>query len=460
MKKIGFDFPNEARTTILATIEEWYQAHLAQLLDRPLVPINRSNFGQYAMAVNYTTSVLEEAKAVNNVAIYNIDHMAQVSFTGADAEKLLDRTLPANIKEMKIGQCKYTLLLHPNGCVADDMIVMKMAANHFILVINAGHDITDTGLDHGVETNFRADADIIMEQLLTNEDVSVCDISDQYAKIDIQGRLSFKLIKELYGEAALKNRHKPDKNMGFFTFNEFEFGGETYLISRTGYTNRWGFELYVPATVAAAQFKLIISKALEFDGLLVGLGGRDENRLSAGAFGLPLNGQEYTPATTAYNTPLFKAAVDMNKACFTGQAALKKEIASNDDRMVVVISEGIASGRTVYRDGQRLGIITSSINSPNVCLEKREFIGSTRKNVAGADGVAAIGIALLNINPYEKDVDAQEILADENGAIRIKVELYKEKNGAIKGKPLLGYISADGVNPATAARPLKHIAKL
>jgi aminomethyltransferase len=106
--------------------------------------VKRNNFGQYAMAVNYLTSVLEEAAAINKVAVYNIDHMAQLRFWGKDVVKLLNRALAGNFTEMKIGQCKYTLLLNEQGGVQDDMILMRLAETEFIIVINAGHDITDT----------------------------------------------------------------------------------------------------------------------------------------------------------------------------------------------------------------------------------------------------------------------------------------------------------------------------
>ncbi|PID28189.1 MAG: aminomethyltransferase [Candidatus Cloacimonadota bacterium] len=459
--KYGKDFPKSVRKTALFEAEERYQKLLSERLNRPCVPIKRSNFGQYDMAVNYVTSVLEEAKSIENVSIFNIDHMAQIEFSGKDAETLLHRVLPANIEKMKIGSCKYTLLLNEKGGVEDDMIVMRMSSDKFIAVINAGHDITGKGEDHGIEKEFISDADTIMKYKKDDEDVTVKDLSDELVKIDIQGRYSYKLVTELYGKSVVKNRYKPEKNMSYFTFNEFEYEGEEYIISRTGYTSRWGWELYVPAKVAVEQFNRITEKALELDGLLVGLGGRDENRISAGNFGLPLNGQEYDPNHTPINSPLFGAAVDMEKD-FVGKEAILKELErGTNKKMVAVISEGIVVGCGIYLDGKRLGTVTSSINSPNVSLEKREFIGSKRKSVQGENGTAAIGLAWLCDNPFEVDEDGKDILSFDGKAVRIKVEFYREdKDGKPKGRAVLGYISGDGITPATAPKPLKKIQNL
>ncbi|MFA5498971.1 MAG: aminomethyl transferase family protein [Candidatus Cloacimonadia bacterium] len=462
MTKIGFDFPQEPRKTALYEVEDWYQNFLAEKLNKPYEPIKRSNFGQYAMAVNYLTSVIEEAKAVERVAIFNIDHMAQLLVTGEDSIALLQRTLPADIDKIKIGQCKYTLLLNDDGNVLDDMIIMRVKEKEFILVINAGHDITDKVVVDGKEIEYVADADYIMGFKKDGEDVKIEDISDKYVKIDAQGPYAYKLITQLYGKEALANRNNPSKNMTFFSFNEFEYKGETCYFSRTGYTNRWGWEMYLPASYAVEEFKRIVTTAYEFGGLLVGLGGRDENRISAGNFGLPLNGSEYDVFHTPTNAPLFNAAVDIDKPEFVGQKGLLADIeAKNDKKLVLFITEGIVTGRGIYRDGIRIGIVTSSINSPNVSFEKRLFIESKRKGVNEENGIAAIGLGWLYENPFEVDAEGNDILEKDGAPIRIPVEFYREKEGKEKtGTPVKGFISGDGVNPATSHRGLKPVESL
>lgn len=463
MNKYGFDFPLIPRKTAISDLEEiWYLPYLSQQKNIPLQSIKKSNFGQYLMAVNYLTSVLDEAKAINKVAVYNIDHMAQIVFSGKDTAALLHRTVGANILEMKSGQCKYTLLLNDKGGVQDDMIVMKMKDDEFVIVINAGHDLTGKGTDGGHEVDALADIDRIMIHKKPDEDVTTVDVSHKYVKIDIQGPLSYKLIKNLFGVECLKNSQQPEKNMNFFTFNVFSFEEAFYMISRTGYTNRWGWELYIPVETAEAQFKRIVTSALDLGGMVVGLGGRDENRISAGTVGLPLMGQEYDPEHTPVNAPLFTAAVDMSKDAFIGKEALAAEIASGvTKKMVLFITEGIVSGRGIYLNGVRLGSVTSSINSPNVSEEKRDAIGSKRKNVLGAEGVAAIGLGWLYKNPFSTDAEGKDIIEVDGLPIRLHVEFYREdehKNPL--GTPVIGYITAEGITQATAPKPLKNIENL
>jgi len=359
---------------------------------------------------------------------------------------------------MKVGSCKYTLLLNRQGGVQDDMILMRKSETEYIMVINAGHDITDSIELDGVKTEFIADIDRVMSLKQDGEEVWAKDISDELVKVDIQGPLSFKLVKDIFGEAVLKNRTQPDKNMNFFSFNEFERDGQLYYISRTGYTNRWGWECYLPVANAAEDFKQIVTRALELGGLLVGLGGRDENRISAGPVGLPLMGSEYDPEHSPVNAPLFDAAVDMNKAWFMGKEALEAEIASGASKgLMLLISEGIASHRGVYLQGKRLGSVSSSINSPNLSHAKRMAIGSSRKNVIDPQGTAAIGLAwLYNIPQMDSGLEEGSPVGPH-----LAVDLFREDtSGNPSGPALKGYLTTEGITPATAPKALKNIENL
>jgi len=456
MTNLGFNFPSQLRKTFLYDLEEnWYLPLLSKLKNIPNQSIKRNNFGQYDMAVNYLTSVLEEAAAINKVAVYNIDHMAQLRFWGKNVVALLNRSLGGNFTDMKVGQCKYTLLFNEQGGVQDDMILMRVDETEFILVINAGHDITDAN------ENLIADIDRIMANKQHGEEVHAEDVSDKYVKVDVQGPLSYKVIKQIYGADVLKNRSNPDKNMNYFSFNEFTHKNHKYYISRTGYTSRWGWEIYIPVANAEEDFKAIMTLALDLGGLLVGLGGRDENRISAGAYGLPLMGQEYDPMHTPINAPLFDAAVDMNKASFVGKSALEKEITTATKRLYIIVSEGIVSHRGIYKDGKRLGSVTSSINSPNVSLEMRLSLGSKRKNVNEEHGTAAIGLGWFYQPLFKFDADGKEIGVSEDKAIRIPVECYREDaDGKPSGSPTIAFVTLEGINVATAPKPLKNIENL
>ena len=76
-------------------------------------------------------------------------------------------------------------------------------------------------------------------------------------------------------------------------------------------------------------------------------------------------------------------------------------------------------------------------------------------------GTAAIGLGWVKVNPFEVDDDGKDVLVKDDKPVCIRLEFFREDvDGNTKGKSVLGYISGDGITPATAPRPLKRIQNL
>jgi len=173
-------------------------------------------------------------------------------------------------------------------------------------------------------------------------------------------------------------------------------------------------------------------------------------------------GSEYDPEHNPIHAPLFDAAVDMTKPDFMGKAALEKGFAANPRKaLILFVSEGIATNRRVFKDGICLGTVTSSINSPNLSLEQRLALGSKRRNVNAEDGNAAIGLAWLYENPFQKDAEGKFISHENELPIRIPVQLFRvDETGNASGSPMVAYLTLEGVSTATAPKALKNIENL
>jgi len=127
-------------------------------------------------------------------------------------------------------------------------------------------------------------------------------------------------------------------------------------------------------------------------------------------------------------------------------------------RLNILISEGIAVGRGAYLDGKRVGTVTSSINSPNVSLEQRLAIGSKRQKCERREWKCRDSFVWLYDNLFETDEEGKDITTKDDKPIRIALELFREdKDGNPSGRPVLGYITQEGINEATAHKALRHI---
>jgi len=245
-------------------------------------------FGGWEMPAFYT-SIMEEHLAVRQaVGVFDISHMGQILVSGPDSAKFLNRMLTNNVTRIGIGQGQYTLLLNENGGVIDDLIVYRLDAELYFLVVNAAK----------IEEDFawlEAHHEGILE--ISNQ-------SDDYAGLAVQGPGAVALLTNFLGTDL------PPRN-GMI---EVVSHGLSFLVGRTGYTGEDGAEIFLAAPEAAGVWQ----KLLALRAKPCGLGARDTLRLEVC---YPLNGSDLSPERTPLEAGL-GFFVDLEKGDFIGREAL------------------------------------------------------------------------------------------------------------------------------------------
>jgi aminomethyltransferase len=232
-------------------------------------------FAGWDMPVQYATGILAEHEQTRKKAsVFDICHMGEFLISGEDAEEALGRVVTHNLQKLRPGKAGYGFLLNQDGGILDDLIIYRLEQARFLLVVNAAR------IDHDREW---------IKNLLPST-VLLEDVSEQTAKIDLQGPLSLEVLQNVVPGDW--------RDLGYFSFRKQLFHGEEVLISRTGYTGELGYEIYLPASSALAFWEA----CLRDDRVRpAGLGARDTLRLE---LGLPLYGQDldehHTPAEAGY----------------------------------------------------------------------------------------------------------------------------------------------------------------
>ena len=134
------------------------------------------------------------------------------------------------------------------------------------------------------------------------------------------------------------------------------------LVSRTGYTGEFGYELYMAAEYAAQAWQMLLSNELVKP---VGLGARDTLRLEVG---LPLYGHELGLGRTPVAAGM-KFAIDTSKE-FTGKAPVLADLENGTpDRLVGLALPSRQSARAeqqITLKGEPVGKITSGSFAPSL----------------------------------------------------------------------------------------------
>lgn len=311
--------------------------------------VKLTNFGGWALPIQFTKIQDEHHAVREKVGLFDVSHMGEIDVQGKDAEKWLNIIVTNDVSKMTINQAQYNTMVDDNGGTLDDLILFKIADDHFLVTPNAAN--TDKIVQWMNENN-------------PSKKVDIRPVSDQYGLIAIQGPNSEKTLSKVTDAnlSTIKNYH--------FLPNQTVAGIEDVLVSRTGYTGEDGFELYLRWDKTEELWKALVEAGQEEEIHECGLGSRDTLRLEAG---MALYGHELSEDISPLEGGVgFAVKVD-KETDFIGQRALKQQKIAGLSR----VSRGFElSGRGIAREGypvlttngEKIGVVTSGTKSPT--LEK------------------------------------------------------------------------------------------
>jgi aminomethyltransferase len=296
------------------------------------------DFGGWDMPLHYGSQIDEHHAVRRDAGMFDVSHMRVLDVEGASARDFLRGALANNVDKLKEpGKALYSCLLDPAGHVLDDLIVYFLGEAWFRIVVNAATAQKDLAWLAGLAAE-RAPGLSLRER-------------DDLAMIAVQGpHARAKVWQAFPGTQAATEARKP--------FSAAAVGER--FIARTGYTGEDGFEIVMPASQAADDWR-----ALESAGVKpCGLGARDTLRLEAG---MNLYGQDMDERVGPFESGLAWTVDMASPRDFVGKAALAA--APRDRQLVGLVLEG---GGGVLRAHQKVhtprgdGETTSGTFSPTL----------------------------------------------------------------------------------------------
>ena len=309
-----------------------YAVHIAS--GAKMVP-----FAGYSMPVQYSGVIAEHMAVRTHAGLFDVSHMGEVLFEGRDALANLQKLMTNDFTGMQNGRVRYTLMCNGDGGIVDDLVVCKYSDEKYVAVVNASNRAKDVAWMK--EHSFG--------------DVVIDDMSDRVSQIALQGPASKEILSRLADPALL-----PAK---YYTFADaVDVGGISALVSQTGYTGEFGYELYISNEDAPKLWQMLIEAGSDLGLVPAGLGARDTLRLEAG---MPLYGHEMNEIITPFEAGL-NFVVKMDKDDFIGKSALIAKSEPSRRRVgLAMTGRGIArENETVYAGDAQIGRTTSGTHCP------------------------------------------------------------------------------------------------
>ena len=267
----------------------------------------------------------------------------QVEITGPDAYKFIQLLTPRDLSKLSVGQCKYVLIVNNHGGIINDPVLLRLAKNHFWLSL--------------------ADSDVLLwaQGVVINSGLNVNITEPDVSPLQLQGPASAKIMIKLFG--------KDINDLKYYWFKEYKLDGIPLIVSRTGWSSEFGYELFLRDGSKGNELYEKIMEAGKEYGLQPGHTS-SIRRIEGGMLSYH--------ADADINTNPFELGLDRlvnldNEVNFIGKEALIKIKHKGIKRKQVGLElncEPLKGPNTsfwsIYKDGKKIGKVTSAVYSPRL----------------------------------------------------------------------------------------------
>lgn len=301
------------------------------------------DFGGWELPVQFSSIKAEHEAVRTKAGLFDVSHMGEILVSGSGSLAYLQQLVTNDVSKVKIGQAQYTAMCYKDGGTVDDLLIYKISDESYLLVVNA--------------SNIEKDLEWMKES--ASGDVTLENQSDQYGLLALQGPLAVQVLQRLTEENL--EEIKP-----FRFITDVVVGGQSVILSRTGYTGEDGFEIYASPEAVIALWDSILTEGQDEGVVPCGLGARDTLRFEAG---LALYGQELSKDITPLEAGI-NFVVKLAKDDFIGKEALAAQKEAGVPRKSVgieMIDKAIPRhGYPVYVGDQQIGEVTTGTQSPTL----------------------------------------------------------------------------------------------
>ncbi len=302
-------------------------------------------------------TVTREARTVREaVGWCDVTTLGKLDIQGPDAAALLDRLYVNTFSTLKVGRCRYGVMLREDGVVMDDGTAARLAPDHFVVTTTTANAVK---VSQHVE--------FCLQWLWPELDVQAISVTEQWAQLAVAGPRSRAVLERL----ADPPFDLSDTAFPYMACAELSVcGGLPARLFRLSFSGELAFELAVPARYGDALARRVMEAGAPFGIAPYGTEALGVLRVEKGhAAGGELNG-----TTTAADLGLGRMV--SKKKEFIGRALAQRPGMADPGRQAMVGLRPVDRGARL-RGGAHLlprgaeavaandeGYVTSAVFSP------------------------------------------------------------------------------------------------
>ncbi len=188
-------------------------------------------------------AVQREVAAVRaSLGMLDASTLGKIDIQGADAARFLDRIYTNRFSTLKVGACRYGLMLRDDGMIFDDGVTARLGENRFLMSTTTGGAATVLNwLEEWLQTEW------------PELEVYCTSVTTQWASLALAGPNSRRLLAEL-ADIDLSGAAFP-----FMAWRDGRLAGLPVRIFRISFSGELGFEVHVAASYALALWQTLMA---------------------------------------------------------------------------------------------------------------------------------------------------------------------------------------------------------
>jgi sarcosine oxidase subunit alpha len=301
--------------------------------------------GAWSRPKTYGDPLAEYWAVRRGVSVMDVGTLGKFLVFGPDAEQLLDRVFPCSVRDLAVGQVRYTVMLSEQGYVVDDGLVCRLDRSRFYVTSTSGGA-------QGAESVFRDWAD------MWGLHVYILDETASRGAINLCGPKARMLLERL------TNQPVSAEALPYLYIREFDVAYVTCRAIRLGFVGELSFELHHASSESSVLWDALLTVGADLGILPHGTEALRTLRLEKGHL---LIGQD-TDLDASPDKLGMLGLVRLDKPDFVGREALRSILGRAPRRQLCAFEfEGDrapAEGAPLVVDGAYAGHLTSSRFSP------------------------------------------------------------------------------------------------
>ncbi len=194
-------------------------------------------------------AVAREALAVRNgVGLFDASSLGKIEVLGRDAGEFLDRIYVGTMSTLKVGRCRYGLMLNEHGTVFDDGVVARMADDHFLVGATSGHaSLVSRHLEEWLQCEWM------------DLQVATLDVTTSWSTLNLAGPLSRDVLTALDSDIDFSADALP--HLGWV---RGKLLGVDCRIQRVSFSGELSYEISVPWFFGASLHRQLVAAGTRY----------------------------------------------------------------------------------------------------------------------------------------------------------------------------------------------------